>query len=343
MILDSVPPPAPKGGVDDYFSGAKSKASKNDAGGGFGGKGGGKQQQPLKSKFASEIEVVVKALVGAASDCQLLDLKDCTRGTKGDIRFTEGCDRLNILVRELMSHTVHHHPQLIKHYASFERKELLLQKTDRLKYMLSNEALQLFPDFLQRKAVLQRLRYIDVGDTVAVKGRVACEVNTCEELLVAEMIFEGLLDDLSPPAIAAALSSLIFQEKKAEADVGKELPEALRDCCQAMKLLAINLGVIQKEAGLMIDPLDYEAATLKFGLVHVVYEWACGVPFKQICELTDVQEDSIVRTIVRLDECLREVRNGARIIGNATLYRKCEEASVMIKRDIVFASSLYVA
>ena len=79
------------------------------------------------------------------------------------------------------------------------------------------------------------------------------------------------------------------------------------------------------------------------GLVHVVYEWACGVPFSSICELTDVQEGSIVRTITRLDELCREVRNCARVVGNPTLYRKMEMASEAIKRDIVFASSLYVS
>lgn len=53
-------------------------------------------------------------------------------------------------------------------------------------------------------------------------------------------------------------------------------------------------------------------------------------------------EGSIVRCITRLDETCKEVRNAARIIGDANLYRKMEEASRMIKRDIVFASSLYL-
>lgn len=39
--------------------------------------------------------------------------------------------------------------------------------------------------------------------------------------------------------------------------------------------------------------------------MQVVYHWARGVPFKDICELTDVLEGAIVRTIVRLDETCR--------------------------------------
>lgn len=58
--------------------------------------------------------------------------------------------------------------------------------------------------------------------------------------------------------------------------------------------------------------------------------------------ILDVQEGSIVRCITRLDETCKEIRNCARIIGDTSLYTKMEEASRRIKRDIVFASSLYI-
>lgn len=78
-------------------------------------------------------------------------------------------------------------------------------------------------------------------------------------------------------------------------------------------------------------------------VAQVVYEWARGLPFKDICQLTTVDEGTIVRAITRLDETCREVRNAARVIGDPLLYRKMEAASQAIKRDIVFAASLYVA
>lgn len=67
----------------------------------------------------------------------------------------------------------------------------------------------------------------------------------------------------------------------------------------------------------------------------------CVQPFADITGLTDVAEGSIVRTIVRLDETCKEIKNAARIIGDSRLYVKMEEASRLVKRDIVFASSLY--
>ena len=58
-------------------------------------------------------------------------------------------------------------------------------------------------------------------------------------------------------------------------------------------------------------------------------------------KLTEVQEGIIVRTIQRLDEMLRDVKDAARIIGDPSLKKKMEDASECIKRDIVFAASLY--
>ena len=49
----------------------------------------------------------------------------------------------------------------------------------------------------------------------------------------------------------------------------------------------------------------------------------------------------IVRCIQRLDELCRDVRKGAKVIGASFLGQKMVEASSCIKRDIVFAASLY--
>lgn len=44
-------------------------------------------------------------------------------------------------------------------------------------------------------------------------------------------------------------------------------------------------------------------------------------------------EGTIVRVITRLDETCREVRDAARVIGDADLFTKMEEAQALIKRD----------
>lgn len=58
-------------------------------------------------------------------------------------------------------------------------------------------------------------------------------------------------------------------------------------------------------------------------------------------EMTDCQEGLIVKCIQRLDEVCKDVRNAGRIVGDPALVEKMEEVSASIRRDIVFAASLY--
>lgn len=58
-------------------------------------------------------------------------------------------------------------------------------------------------------------------------------------------------------------------------------------------------------------------------------------------QLTDVQEGIIVRCIQQLNEIIRDVRVAAKNVGEYNLESKMDEASSVIKRDIVFVQSLY--
>lgn len=346
-----------RSGGNDFFSGAASSGRKADLDpfAGMKSLGAGRKDQNSLSKSSGPpktvqggIDEVMKYLKDAEEEersegVAVMDLKDCARCGSDVVEFRQQFSQMEELVQIVRSFGCHRHPGLERIYVPIERKETLRSKVEALRHLLSNESLNLFPDFLQRKEVLRKLGYVDENETVCIKGRVACEVNTCDELIATEIVFEGILNELDPPEIVAALSTLVFQDKSGEEELDIELPESLRSCCMQMKTIALNLGQLQKNKGLDIDPLDYCDSSLKFGLVHVVYEWALGVPFSKICELTLVQEGSIVRTMTRLDELCREIRNCARAVGNPTLYRKMEICSVAIKRDIVFASSLYVS
>jgi len=263
-----------------------------------------------------------------------------------------------------------------------ERRHRLEQKLEYLQYASSYRSLQLLPDYMQRLAVLERLGYIERsgsgnnmdydpvtfsdaerppsnGLMVTLKGRAACDVGTCDSLLLVESMFEGIFSDLEPCSIAALASCLVFQEKldpseyilpdqaaRSELD-GLQLDptamETLAASLNKLKRVALALGTVQAECGLPVSPSEYQSMTVNPGLLIPALLWAQGAPFKDICVWTPVQEGSIVRTIVRLSELLRETADVARVIGDSRLLSKVDTASRSIKRDIIFAASLYVA
>ncbi|CAL8471306.1 g10848 [Coccomyxa elongata] len=235
----------------------------------------------------------------------------------------------------------HRDPGLGEMYAIVRSEALLASRLAALTHQVSDASLAQMPEFRQRVDVLRRMQYLAEDDTVQLKGRVACEINSGDELVATEMIFAGVLTELTPEEAVALLSALVFQEKS---DVEAPAPtDALADACDHAVALAWEAGQVQKECGMDILPDEYARGALKFGLVEVVYQWARGVPFKEICTLTDVMEGSIVRAIVRLDETCREVKDAAKVMGNTALVQQMEAASAAIKRDVIFAVSLYVA
>eukprot|EP00123_Amoebidium_parasiticum_P012625 comp21482_c0_seq1/m.29748 comp21482_c0_seq1/g.29748 ORF comp21482_c0_seq1/g.29748 comp21482_c0_seq1/m.29748 type:complete len:1272 (-) comp21482_c0_seq1:29-3844(-) len=256
-----------------------------------------------------------------------------------DFTFAENWSIFQSLQETLPTYQCTQCPELAKHYELMHTRQALQDKVQHLKHRLSDQNLTLLPEYEQRIRVLQELRYIDENRIVQLKGRVACEINTCDELLVTELIFDNILTDLTEEQIVALLSAMVFQEKTQSEP---NLTEPLQLGKDAMLRVARRIGEIQMQCGLN-QPVDDYLRSLKFGLVEVVHEWARGMPFAQITDLTDILEGSIVRCIVRLDETCRDVRNAARVIGDPILYQKMERASNLIKRDIVFAASLYTA
>ncbi|KAG7564740.1 ATP-dependent RNA helicase Ski2 C-terminal [Arabidopsis suecica] len=220
-------------------------------------------------------------------------------------------------------------------------REIKKHKTDLkdLEFQMSDEALLQMPAFQGRIDVLKNIGCIDDDLVVQIKGRVACEMNSGEELICTVCLFENQFEELEPEEAVAIMSAFVFQQKNTSAP---SLTSKLAKAKQRLYDTAIRLGELQAQYNLQIDPEEYAQENLKFGLVEVVYEWAKGTPFAEICELTDVPEGLIVRTIVRLDETCREFKNAAAIMGNSALHKKMDAASNAIKRDIVFAASLYV-
>ncbi|KAK3342106.1 NUC185 domain-containing protein [Lasiosphaeria hispida] len=231
--------------------------------------------------------------------------------------------------------------QFLKHFAMCHDQWLIKTQIEQLRQRLSNQNLQLLPDYEQRIMVLKQLTFIDDGSRALLKGKVACEIHSGDELVLTELVLENVLADYEPAEIAALLSAFVFQEKT------NTIPVLTGNLERGMKTIieiSEKVNAVQELHQVIQaseDGSDF-ASKPRFGLMEVVYEWARGMSFKNITDLTDVLEGTVVRTISRLDEVCREVKNAARIIGDPDLYRKMETAQELIRRDITAVASLYM-
>uniref|UniRef100_A0A3P9N4A0 Exosome RNA helicase MTR4 n=1 Tax=Poecilia reticulata TaxID=8081 RepID=A0A3P9N4A0_POERE len=239
----------------------------------------------------------------------------------------------------MYTHTLHSDPNLESVYSLCERKAQIAAEVRTAKRELKKARTVLQMDELKcRKRVLRRLGFASPSDVIEMKGRVACEISSADELLLTEMVFNGLFNDLTVEQATALLSCFVFQENANEMP---KLTEQLAAPLRQMQECAKRIAKVSADAKLEVDEETY-LNQFKPHLMDVVFAWSNGATFAQICKMTDVFEGSIIRCMRRLEEVLRQMCSAAKAIGNTELENKFAEGIAKIKRDIVFAASLYL-
>lgn len=191
------------------------------------------------------------------------------------------------------------------------------------------------------KRVLRRLGHVDASNVVQMKGRVSCEVNTADELLVTELIFTGAFNDLDAAQAASLLSCMVYTEKSSGDDDAAPLREELAGPLRQLQDAARRIAQVSQDCKIEVDPDEY-VEKFNSGMMELVYQWVNGARFVDICALTKEFEGSIIRVIRRLEELTRQLADAAKAIGDEALEGKFREASTKMRRDIIFAASLYL-
>ncbi|KAG5518298.1 hypothetical protein PMAC_003094 [Pneumocystis sp. 'macacae'] len=249
---------------------------------------------------------------------------ECNFGNILDLKFKELFMKRKLYEHKMFDRKCLECPDFISHVRLFP----IFLRINFVK-LISNQNLELLPDYKQRINVLKELNYIDDDLNVLLKGRVACEINSAHELVLTELILENTLAEFESEEIVALLSAFVFEEKT------ESVPSI------SPHLEKINFIQEKYQISSLCDSLNFESKA-RFGLVEVVYEWARGMSFERIMDLTDALEGSIVRVMTRLDQVLRECASAAHIIGDTSMYSKMEDCQEKIRRDIIFSPSLYV-
>jgi len=230
------------------------------------------------------------------------------------------------------------------------RAKLELEAAERAlrKEVKAAQAVLMKDELKGMRRVLRRLGHVSDDGVIQNKGRVACEVSTADELLVTELMFSGVFNELDPKKLASLLSCLVVTEGGSSKDdkgdgacASAIRTEAMREPVQRMRDLARRIGAVVEEAKLPIEIEEY-VERFKPSLVDVVHEWCGGAKFVEICKIAEGwYEGSIVRTMHRLEELLRQLMDAAKLVGNDELETRCGEARKLLIRDVVFAASLY--
>ena len=194
-------------------------------------------------------------------------------------------------------------------------------------------------DMRHMRRVLEKLNMVTPEGVVQEKGRVASVITAGDELVMTEMLYDAVLKDLTPQQIAALMTVFACDEGSKETPI---IPDDLTEKWEATKTIIERIVSISKECGIDMKLDDY-MKSFDPTYMMLTYNWAGGADFSQLMEDNpQFFEGSVIRTIKRTEEVLRQASRAAKEMGESALELAILEAITVIKRDIVFAASLYL-
>jgi ATP-dependent RNA helicase DOB1 len=127
--------------------------------------------------------------------------------------------------------------QLVYLYEQYERKANLERQVLEAKNDLKKaQSLLQIGDLKKYKRILRRLGYCNSADVIDLKGRVACEIDTGDELVTTELLFNGVFNDLNVSQACALLSCFVFQEK------ANEMPKLPQELSGPLRLMQVCIS-----------------------------------------------------------------------------------------------------
>lgn len=244
------------------------------------------------------------------------------------------------IIQRIREHPLVYHPDRHKFQLNFEKIQNLKQEKEKLQKDANSTDLISTKETESRITILQQFNYLNNQLVVQLKGKVLGIFNNPYNFVITEAIFNGVFAEIEPEEIAGIASIFVTEEKAKVDELPEELPKTLKLGIEKVKDLVEMLKELEIAKGIASEITDQD---LRIAMVEIVYLWAKGEPFVNICSKTTIKEGNIVRGILRVHDLLSNFVEAGIIMGDHKLKKKAGQAADMIQRDIAFATSLYIA
>ncbi|TMM11366.1 MAG: DEAD/DEAH box helicase [Actinobacteria bacterium] len=269
------------------------------------------------------------------------------------------------------SHPVAGCPQLRVHLRAAERAERLERERERLERRVRRRSESLARQFDRVLELLRRRGFVE-GWSLTDSGERLARIYHEADLLVAETLGAGLLDDLEPAAVAALVSVFTYEPRgpgpATSAPFGPPTPAREAGATATPAREAGARATPAREAGTRAPPARATGRTAELqrrwraveglaarlgsdeaaaglpptrpldpGFSRVAHAWAAGDDLSRVIADEDISGGDFVRNVKQLIDLLRQIEQVAPVTGTA---RAAGRAADDLFRDIVSASSV---
>ena len=197
--------------------------------------------------------------------------------------------------------------------------------------------------------ILSHNKFIEksVDVDLTTKGIIASNVNDCNGILLAEMISQGIFDNLDTFEIISILS-IFTSPPKSDSD-GIFISTNLNKEFEKIKSIVSEYNKCEKNVGFYLENEDYWSLTNKY--IDLVMNWVKTdiTDFEKLRRTTlqllfDIgeYEGNFVKNMLKIYNIISNLKTICNIIKRFDLLQKIEKVDELILKDIVNVNSLYL-
>lgn len=232
----------------------------------------------------------------------------------------------------LRSHPCHGCHDREAHARWYRRHEGLARETEVLTRRIHERTHTIARQFARVVTVLTERGYLRAEDSAerrlrpTARGRVLAGLHCESDLLTAEAITRGVLDDCPPAALAAVVSCLVFESRDpVDSGPGVVPPGPARTAIIRLTELATELALAERQHGVPVGRAP------DGGFAWAAFRWAQGWPLERVLTREDLAAGDFVRWTNQTIDLLDQIAG----VGPPALASACREAITVLDRGII--------
>ncbi|MHA6511491.1 DEAD/DEAH box helicase [Tessaracoccus sp. Z1128] len=229
---------------------------------------------------------------------------------------------------DLRAHPCHECPERELHAVEAARVLRLEREATRAEAEVSGRANSLARQFDRVTAVLEDLGYLD-GDELTDAGRMLRRIYNELDLVAAECVRRDIFAGLTPPQLAAVLSTLLYESRPTRDAAPPRMPDAASERAQS------ELRTVWREVGLLERQHQRDRGREPdIGFAEAAWRWASGQDLAKVLRHTSLSAGDFVRWVRQVIDLAGQL---ATATGPGDLRRTCHEAADAMRRGVVAA------
>lgn len=236
--------------------------------------------------------------------------------------------RVQQLRRELAQHACHGCPDRELHAVEAARIIRLEREAEQLERRVTGRANSLAVQFERVLAVLSDLGYLD-DDKLTDAGTMLRRIYNELDLVAAECIRRGVFDGLTPPQLAAVLSTLVYESRPSKDAVLPRMPDSASERAQS------QLRDVWREVGRLERQHKRDRGREPdIGFAEAAWRWSSGQELSKVLTLTSLSAGDFVRWVRQVIDLAGQL---ATAVGPGDLRRTCHAVADSMRRGVVAA------